>query len=119
MKRNLKRLIVLALFVGAAWYVWSNRHYIALIENNNVRIRGDWHKVSMDFKEEETYTFAEGIVELDGFEWGTFRLRKNTELELKVDDQILNYHLEFSDDENMIWLVETKKGLVPSIRWRR
>jgi hypothetical protein len=119
MKRLLTRLVVLALIAGGAWLLWSNRHHIALIENNNFRLKGEWHRVSMNFKEDETYDFSEGFIRLDGEEWGTYVLRKNTELEITVGNQVSTYILEFPDDENMVWMVETKRGLEPSIRWRR
>ncbi len=119
MKRFLTRLIVFGVIAGGGWWLWSNRHHIALIENNNFRIQGEWHRVSMDFKEEATYDFSEGFISLDDAEWGTYVLRKNTRLEVTVGDEVTDYVLEFSDDDNMIWLVETRKGLVPSIRWRR
>lgn len=119
MKRLLTRLVVLAMIGGAVWLVWSNRHHIALIENNNFRLQGEWHRVSMDFKEDDTYDFSEGFISLNGAEWGTYVLRRNTELEVTVGNQVSHYILEFPDDDNMVWLVETDKGPVPSIRWRR
>jgi hypothetical protein len=73
----------------------------------------------MNFKEDVAYSFDEGFIAREGYEYGTYKLRKNTLLEVKVDDSITNYQLEFEDDDNMIWLIETPKGLVKSIHWRR
>jgi hypothetical protein len=73
----------------------------------------------MDFKGDDTYDFSEGFISLNGSEWGTYVLRKNTQIEITVGNRVTEYQLEFPDDDNMVWLIETKKGLVPSIRWRR
>jgi len=120
MKRILKRLVVLLVVAAAVWWVWSNRERLEVLSNNNVRIRGEWHPVKMDFNEPEIYLFAEGIISKDGFEWGAYVFRKNTRLEVTVRDHVTTYELEFPDDENMVWLVRSKDGeLVPSLRWRR
>jgi hypothetical protein len=73
----------------------------------------------MNFKEEVAYSFDEGFIARDGYEYGTYKLRKNTDLEVTIADQVTKYKLEFEDDDNMLWLFETPKGLVKSIHWRR
>jgi hypothetical protein len=49
MKTFVTRLIVIIVLAVAGWWLWSNRDRVAVLSNNNVRIRGDWHKVEMDF----------------------------------------------------------------------
>jgi hypothetical protein len=119
MKQILKRVIVLALLGAAVWYAWTNRHHIALLDNNNVRMSGMWYQVSMNFKEDVAYSFDEGFITREGYEYGTYTLRKNTDLEVTIGDRVTRYQLEFEDDDNMIWLTETPKGLVKSVHWRR
>jgi len=87
MKSIVKRLIVLLVVAAAAWWVWSNRDSIAIISNNNVRIQGEWHPVKMEFNEPDTYTFTEGIISKNGYEWGTYVFRKNTQIEVMVRKQ--------------------------------
>ncbi len=120
MKTILKRLVVLGVVGAAVWWVWSNRDRIAVLSNSNVRIQGEWHPVEMEFNEPDTYTFAEGIISKNGYEWGTYVFRKNTRIEVTVRRQGTTYELEFPDDDSMVWLVRSKEGkLVPSLRWRR
>jgi len=120
MKTILKRLVVLAVVAAAAWWVWSNRDRIAVLSNNNVRIQGEWHPVEMEFNEPDTYTFTEGIIFKNGYEWGAYIFRKSSRLEVTVRHQATTYELEFPDEDNMVWLVRSKNGeLVPSLRWRR
>ena len=120
MKTILKRLVVLGVVAAAVWWVWSNRDRIAVISNNNVRIQGEWHPVEMEFNEPDTYTFTEGIISKNGYEWGTYVFRKNTQIDVTVRRQGTTYELEFPDDDNMVWLVRSKDGdLIPSLRWRR
>ena len=110
---------MLGILGAGAWYLWSNKDHIALLNNNNLRISGDWYQVEMNFKQSQPYHFAEGIISYDGQEYGSYVLRKNTQLEVTVRDQVTHYELEFTDHDNMVWMLETKKGLIPSIRWRR
>ena len=62
MKIYLTRLIVIAVLVTAGAWLWSNRDRIAVLSNNNVTIRGDWHKVEMDFANTDTYSFSETFI---------------------------------------------------------
>jgi hypothetical protein len=120
MKTILKRLVVLGVVAAAVWWVWSHRDRIAVLSNSNVRIQGEWHPVEMEFNEPDTYTFTEGIISKNGYEWGTYVFRKNTQIEVTVRRQGTTYELEFPDDDSMVWLVRSKDGdLIPSLRWRR
>jgi hypothetical protein len=120
MKTILKRLVVLGVVAAAVWWVWSNRDRIAVLSNNNFRIQGEWHPVEMEFNEPDTYTFTEGIISKNGYEWGTYVFRKNTRIEVTVRHEGTTYELEFPDDDSMVWLVRSKTGdLIPSLRWRR
>ena len=102
-----------------ATILWDQRDRIALLSNNNIRIQGDWHRVEMDFKEPEVYSFDEDLITRDGQIVGSYELRRNTNLEVTFEGQPKDYILEFEDDDNMVWYVEVRGKRVPSIRWRR
>ena len=59
------------------------------------------------------------MITIDGREWGTYVLRRNTQLEVITSNRGTDYLLEFPDDDNMVWMLETDKGLVPAVKWRR
>jgi hypothetical protein len=119
MKTLLKRLIVLAALVGAAYLAWGQRDRIALLSNNNFKIQGTWYQVEMDRKGIVPFEFTERIIVSEGLEWGSFELRRNTELEVMVGNQLTEYHLSFPDDNDMVWSVERDGELVPALIWRR
>ncbi len=50
-------------------------------------------------------------------EWGSYELRKNTELEVMVGNELTLYHLSFPDDENMLWEVMIDGKLTPAMKW--
>ena len=115
----LRRLILLLMAGIVVTLLWDQRHRITLLSNNNIMIQGDWFRVEGDFKGAERYRFSEGIITLDNDEWGSYELRKNTEIEVMVRRQLNTYHLEFPDEDNMVWSVRSKGELVPRVRWRR
>ena len=119
MKTLLKRLILLLMIGIVVTLLWDHRHKIALLANNNVRIQGGWYRIEVEFKGADRYIFSERIITLNNDEWGSYELRKNTELEVMVRGQLSTYHLEFPDEDNMVWSVESKGELVPRVRWRR
>ena len=47
MKTMLKRLVVLLIVAGAAYMLWGQRHKIASLQNNNLRIQGTWYQVEL------------------------------------------------------------------------
>ena len=102
MKRLLKQAVILLALTGAAYYVWSQRYRIADLSNNNLRMQGTWYLVEYDRKGFTPYHFGERIITKEGNEWGSFELRKNTELEVMVGDRLTHYLLSFPDDENMV-----------------
>jgi len=119
MKKYLTRLIVIIVLAGAGWWLWSNRDYVAVLSNNNVRIRGDWHKVEMNFANTDTYSFSETFISLGGDEWASYKLLSQSRIEINTINEVITYELSFPDDENMVW--STRKGdkLIPAVRWRR
>jgi uncharacterized protein YxeA len=118
MKRLLKQLVTLLVLAGAAYYVWNQRDRIAGLTNNNLKIQGTWYQVEMNRKGLTPYQFSERIITANDSEWGSYRLYKNTELEVTVGDEVTLYELSFPDEENMVWSVEVDGKLVPAVRWR-
>ena len=118
MKSLIKRLVILLVLAGAAYYVWNQRHQIAGLSNNNLKIQGTWYMVEMDRKGVTPYHFGERIITREGTEWGSYELYKNTELEVMVRDRLTLYHLSFPDDENMLWSIEEDGKLKPAMKWR-
>jgi hypothetical protein len=118
MKRLLKQLVILLAIAGAAYYVWNQRYRIADLSNHNLKIQGTWYMVEMDRAGLSAYHFSERIITKDGTEWGSYELRKNTDLEVMVRDVLTQYHLSFPDSENMVWSIEEDGKLVPAVRWR-
>ena len=119
MKVLLKRLIILLILGIGITLLWDQRHKIELLSNNNVRIQGDWYRMDGELKGSDRYRFSERIITLNNDEWGSFELRKNTELEVMSRGQLNTYHLEFLDDDNMVWSVHSKGELVPRVVWQR
>ena len=120
MKNMLKRLILLLILAGAAYLLWGQRYRIAQLSNNNFKIQGTWYQVDMDVNRKglTPYHFEERIITSQETEWGSYKLYRNTELEVMVADELTLYHLSFPDDENMIWSVEEDGKLIPAIKWR-
>lgn len=119
MKTYLTRLIVIVLLAVAASWLWSNRDRIADLSNNNVRIRGDWHKVEMNFANTDTYSFSETFISIRGEEWASYRLLRRSRIEINTVNDVITYELSFPDDENMVWSIRKGDTLIPKVRWRR
>jgi len=119
MKTLLTRLIILGALAAVAYLAWDNRDRIAVMSNNNFKIQGTWYQVEMDRKGIVPFEFTERIIISDGTEWGSFKLRKNTELEVMVGTELTTYHLGFPNDEDMVWSVERNGQLTPVVVWRR
>jgi hypothetical protein len=117
MKTLLNRLFILLVLAGAAYYLWNQRDRIAGLSNNNLKIQGTWYQVEMDRKGLTPYEFSERIITANGTEWGSYRIYKNTELEVMVGDELTLYHLSFPEDGIMVWSIESEGELVPAIRW--
>jgi hypothetical protein len=117
-KRLLKQIVILLALTGAAYYVWNQRYRIADLGNNNLRMQGTWYLVEYDRKGVTPYYFGERIIMKDGNEWGSFKLYKNTELEVMVGNRLTLYDLSFPEEENMVWSIEEDGKLVPTVRWR-
>lgn len=115
----LRRLILLLIVAIVATLLWDNKDRIGMLSNNGIRIQGDWYRVEMNFKGSDVYNFSERLITRNGDLWGSYELRMNTRLEVTLDAQPVDYHLEFEDDDNMVWFIETDGRLVPSVRWRR
>lgn len=118
MKRLLKRLIILAALAGFGYYLWGQRAQLAGLSNNNLKIQGTWYQVEMDRKGLTPYYFSERIITANDTEWGSYELRRNTELEVMVGDELTVYHLSFPDEENMVWSLEIDGKMTPVMRWR-
>ena len=120
MKNMLKRLVLLLVIAGAAYLLWGQRYRIAQLSNNNFKIQGTWYQVDMDVNRKglTPYHFSENIITSKGTEWGSYKLYRNTELEVMVADELTLYHLSFPDDENMVWSVEVEGKLTPAVKWR-
>jgi hypothetical protein len=119
MRTYLTRLIVIILLAAAGWWLWSNRDRVAVLSNNNVRIRGDWHKVEMDFANLDTYSFSETFISIHGDEWASYKLLSGSRIEINTVNETFIYELSFPDDENMVWSVRKGEKLIPKYRWRR
>ena len=119
MKSFLTRLTVIALLTFAGWWLWSNRDRVAVLSNNNVRIRGDWHKVEMDFANTDVYSFSETFISIRGQEWASYKLLSRSRIEINTVNNVVIYELSFPDDENMVWSTRNGDKLIPKLRWRR
>ena len=118
MGKMLKKLVLLLVLAGAAYLLWGQRYRIAELSNNNFKIQGTWYQVEMNRKGLTPYHFSEVIITSQGTEWGSYKLYRNTDLEVTVANEATLYHLSFPDDENMIWSVEVDGKLTPVLRWR-
>jgi len=119
MKTLVTRLIVITLLAVAGWWLWSNRDRIAVLSNNNVRIRGEWHKVEMNFANADTYSFSETFISIRGEEWASYKLLSGSRIEINTVNNVIVYELSFPDDENMVWSIRKGDKVVPAVRWRR
>lgn len=119
MKTFLKRLLFIAIIAGIASLLWNQKDRIGLLTNNSMRIQGEWHRVENTFVGDDEYIFDGRLISRNGEIVGSYELRKNTDLEVTLGNRVTDYHLSFEDDDNMVWLVERKGKLVPTVRWRR
>ena len=119
MRTFLRRLILVLIIAVIATLLWDQKDRIGLLTNNNMRIQGEWYRVEMNFKEDDAYIFDERLISRDGQIVGSYDLRKNTELEVTLNNQVTDYILSFEDDDNMVWLIERKGKRIPAVRWRR
>ncbi|MFV2072459.1 MAG: hypothetical protein ACC742_07375, partial [Thermoanaerobaculales bacterium] len=71
------------------------------------------------FKEPDVFTFADRLIDKNGFSWGAYRFHSNKQLEITTAGRVTMYELEFPDEENMVWYVRSKGKLKPRVRWRR
>ena len=119
MRTILRRLIIVLVVAIVATLVYSNRDRIGLLSNNNIKIQGDWYRVAFNFKEADVYTFADRLIDRNGYSWGAYRFLSNKRLEITTDGRVTTYEIEFPDDENMVWYARSKGELRPRVRWRR
>jgi len=119
MRIFLRRLIFVLIIAIIASMLWKQRDRIALLNNNNIRIQGDWYRVEMNFKGTDVYNFSERLISVNNEVQGSYELRSNDKLEVNLNGGITDYILSFDDDDNMVWSVEVKGKTIPSVRWRR
>jgi hypothetical protein len=119
MRIFLRRLILVLIIAIIASMLWKQRDRIALLNNNNIRIQGDWYRVEMNFKGTDVYNFSERLISVNNEVQGSYELRSNDKLEVNLNGGITDYILSFDDDDNMVWSVEVKGKTIPSVRWRR
>lgn len=120
MKRLVKRLVVLAIVVGAGYLLWQQRDRIAAITNPHLRIQGTWYMVDMDVDRAglTPYYFSERIITVNDSEWGSYELRSNDEIEVMTGDELATYRLEFPDESNMVWWGDDDGEEKPVYHWR-
>jgi len=119
MWKLVKRLVMVAALVAVGMLLWQERAKLAPLANNNIRIQGTWYRVEMDRKGVDPYEFNERIITLDGTEWGSYELRRNTELEIMVGNELSTYRLDFPNEDDMVWWGEVEGEEAPVMRWRR
>jgi len=119
MRIFLRRLIFVLIIAIIASMLWKQRDRIALLNNNNIRIQGDWYRVEMNFKGTDVYNFSERLISVNNEVQGSYELRSNDKLEVNLNGGITDYILSFDDDDNMVWSVEVRGKTIPSVRWRR
>ena len=120
MRNMLKKLLLLLAVAGVAYFIWGQRYRIAELSNNNFKIQGTWYQVDMDVnrKGPTPYHFEEIFITANDTEWGSYKLYRNTELEVMVGNELTVYHLSFPDESNMIWSMEIDGKLTPVMSWR-
>ena len=119
MRIFLRRLIFILIVAIIATILWDQKDRIASLNNNSIRIQGDWYRVEMNFKGTDVYTFSERLISVNNEVQGSYELRSNTKLEVNLNGEVKDYILSFDDDDNMVWSLEVKGRTVPSVRWRR
>ena len=102
-----------------ATLLWNQKDRIAVLQNNGLRMEGDWYRVENDFKGSDVYNFSDRLITRNGQVCGSYELRSNVKLEVFLDDTSKDYLLSFEDDDNMIWSIEVKGKSVRSVRWQR
>jgi hypothetical protein len=115
----IKRLVFVAAVVIAAKLLWDERARLAPLSNNNFKVQGTWYRWEMDRKGFEPFLFTERIIIRDETEWGSYILRSNDEIEVTIGEEASTYHLEFPDEDSMVWSTMIDGDWVPSREWRR
>lgn len=119
MRTILKWLIVLLSVAFVATLLWDQRDRIASLSNTRLLIQGDWYRVEMGFRSDDLYEIAERVISRNGLEWASYEILGNSRIELTTNTGIMTYHVNFPDDDTMIWSVESEGRLVPSVRFER
>jgi len=117
-----RRLVILALIVGAGFVIYLNRDQIAALaglESNRIRIQGDWYEVQSGFKEDTRHTFVEELVLRDGEQVGHYQFTSHNDIEVTIDGTAIPYQVAFPEEDTMDWLRTIKGKQRLSRRWRR
>ena len=81
---NPRVLRVMALVVVAVFTLTACEQ-LAGLQNYNSRIRGEWKTYDGGFMSDSVYDFSSGMINKDGFEWGTYNFLQRDELEVTLD----------------------------------
>jgi hypothetical protein len=101
---------------------WENRQVVrqlAGLESNQLRIVGDWYKVSSNVKEPDCYTFYDKIVDRNGETYGQYSFASNEQVMVTLGGTTTTYWIDFPDPDVMIWSQDIKGERKPVIRWQR
>lgn len=115
---KIRVLRVMALVVVVAFTLTACEQ-LAGLQNYNSRIKGDWQTYDGGFMSDSVYEFSSGIINKDGFEWGTYNFLRRDELEVTLGDQPAVYFVEFVDDDTMVWFQMSEGKRFNRYEWRR
>lgn len=93
---------------------------LAKLENPDVRIAGEWHRIEMSFPGDEVYDFMDRVIAIDGVEAGTYRFESSSTAEVVLGGERQIYEIEYSEnDSKMIWYRPSSNGRIKAMEWVR
>ncbi len=110
----MKRLILLSLGLAL---LCSGCDKLGALKGTRAQITGDWHRIEMSFPSEQLWSFAEGVIRVDGLESGSYIFRGHSKIEVVLDGRKSMYRIKFPDDRKMLWFRPDAKA--PEIEFRR
>jgi hypothetical protein len=117
-----KRLALYLILAGVAFLAWENRHYLkelAGLDSNQMRIEGDWYKVTSGIREFDSYTFNDKMVDRNGETYGEYSFTSNEQIQVVLGGSTGTYTIEFPEADVMIWHQDVRGTRTPVIRWER
>lgn len=118
-----RRIVVIVTLLVIGYLLYANRHHISFVaglDSNRIRIKGEWQEVVHGFKETDVFLFSEGIIRRnEDNSYGSYYFTSHAQLVVTTGGGPVTYTVEFPDEETMNWYREIKGEMKPVKKWAR